>query len=256
MTDPMANLAPLQSPRKSGASPTLSPKAAEFLGKVTVAADFAPHLDHSYVVKHWLNSTTMSVIYGDSNVGKTFFALDLARHVAGGIEWNGCRVAGGPVLYIAAEGGHGFGNRVAAIKDRLGLQLWILPISVDLCKTDADTPALIEMIKRLSENLGSYVLIVVDTLARSMGNGDENASPDMGAFVRNLDRLRAETGAHVMVIHCRTRPANGLGGCTWAAARHRAQRRDPARWTTGRRSTHRRRVGDGAGDGERPAGCG
>ena len=92
MTDPMANLAPLQSPRKSSASPTLSPKAAEFLGKVTVAADFAPHLDHSYVVKHWLNSTTMSVIYGDSNVGKTFFALDLARHVAGGIEWNGCRV--------------------------------------------------------------------------------------------------------------------------------------------------------------------
>ena len=174
--------------------PALSPKAAEFLGKVTVAADFTPHLDRSYVVKGWLNSGAMSVIFGDSNVGKTFFALDLARHIAGGIEWNGRRVAGGPVLYIAAEGGHGFGNRVAAIEDREGLPLWILPTSVDLCRPDADTKALIGLIKHLSDIHGPYALIVIDTLARSMGSGDENASPDMGAFVRNLDRLRAATG--------------------------------------------------------------
>ncbi len=127
--------------------------------------------------------------------------MDLARHVAGGDRWAGCRVRDGAALYIAAEGGFGIGNRVAAIEGREGLKLWILPTTVDLCKSNTDTKALIEMIKRLAETHGGYTLIVVDTLARSMGQGDENASPDMGSFVRNIDLLRTETGAHVMCIH-------------------------------------------------------
>ena len=44
-------------------------------------------------------------------------------------------------------------------------------------------------------------LIIVDTLARSMGAGDENSAPDMSAFVRNMDKLRCATGAHVLTIH-------------------------------------------------------
>jgi len=42
---------------------------------------------------------------------------------------------------------------------------------------------------------------VVDTLARSMGAGDENSTQDMNAMVRNFDRLRVATGCHVMVVH-------------------------------------------------------
>jgi hypothetical protein len=45
------------------------------------------------------------------------------------------------------------------------------------------------------------VLIVVDTLARSMGDGDENTAKDAAMFVRNCDLIREATGAHVMVIH-------------------------------------------------------
>ena len=137
-------------PGKKASGHTLSRRAAELLGKATVAADFTPHLDHSYVVKHWLSSAAMSIIYGDSNVAKTFFALDLAQHVAAGIEWNGCRVRGGPVLYIAAEGGHGFGNRIAALDDREGLPFWTLPTAVDLCKSDRDAKALIDLIAHLA----------------------------------------------------------------------------------------------------------
>lgn len=43
-------------------------------------------------------------------------------------------------------------------------------------------------------------LIVVDTLARSF-EGEENSASDMGAFVRACDRIRAETGATVLVVH-------------------------------------------------------
>ena len=44
------------------------------------------------------------------------------------------------------------------------------------------------------------VLIVIDTLARNFG-GDENSSADMGAFVRNVDQLRAKWGATTLVVH-------------------------------------------------------
>ena len=44
-------------------------------------------------------------------------------------------------------------------------------------------------------------LIVIDTLARTFGAGDENAARDMNGFVASLDMLREETGAHVAVIH-------------------------------------------------------
>lgn len=44
-------------------------------------------------------------------------------------------------------------------------------------------------------------LVIVDTLARAMGEGDENSGPDMGAMIRTLDLIRGETGAHVLVVH-------------------------------------------------------
>jgi len=46
-----------------------------------------------------------------------------------------------------------------------------------------------------------YALVIVDTLARSFGGGDENAGNDMGAFVANIAALRAHFGGHVMIVH-------------------------------------------------------
>ena len=44
-------------------------------------------------------------------------------------------------------------------------------------------------------------LIVIDTLARAFAGGNENASEDMGALVRNMDQIREATGANVLFIH-------------------------------------------------------
>jgi len=80
-----------------------------------------PVLRSRYLVKGWLDRGAMSVVYGESNVGKTFFALDLAAHVAAGLDWHGHRVPSdekwaGPVLYIASEGGTGIRNRFEAMR--------------------------------------------------------------------------------------------------------------------------------------------
>ena len=78
--------------------------------------DVAPILENRYLVKGWMDRGALTVAYGESNVGKTFFALDIALHVAANWSWHGARVEGGLVLYIASEGGHGFKNRVSAVR--------------------------------------------------------------------------------------------------------------------------------------------
>ena len=44
--------------------------------------DAQPVLSSNYLIKGWLGKEQMCVIYGQSNVGKSFFTLDMAYHVA------------------------------------------------------------------------------------------------------------------------------------------------------------------------------
>lgn len=164
-----------------------------------------PNLNQPYLIKGWLDLGSSSVLYGESNVGKTFLALDIALHVAAGLRWHGIRVAAAcPVVYVASEGGLGVKNRLEVVRrDKPDLargaagRFHLLPVTLDLC-AKADAPAVIEVLRGLPELPG---LIIIDTLARSMGAGDENTGQDMGAFIAAVDRIRAATGAHVMVIH-------------------------------------------------------
>lgn len=178
--------------------PKRSERASELKSRLIALNSAEAILDTAYLIKNWLGSGTMSVIFGPSNVGKTFVALDLAMHVAAGKKWRGYRVNGGPVLYIAAEGGSGVINRVAALRlehpEFADALFTLLPTALDL-HSEADAQAICDMLDE------PPALIVVDTLARSMGEGDENSTKDMGAFVRNCDLLRQKTGAHVLVVH-------------------------------------------------------
>ncbi len=45
------------------------------------------------------------------------------------------------------------------------------------------------------------MLVIVDTLARNFGPGDENSTQDMGAYVRLCDWVRIEFGCTVMILH-------------------------------------------------------
>lgn len=159
--------------------------------------DVAPPL-----IKGLLDQGTLSCLYGDSNVGKTFVAMDMAYHVSAGRSYSGLKTERGLVVYVAAEGGRGAKRRLAALRQKFGPNdrpdFVLLPASVDLRNPEIDLNAF----KAALASLGRpVVLIVIDTLSRAMAGGDENGSVDMGAFVRNVDAVRAATGAHVMIVH-------------------------------------------------------
>lgn len=182
-----------------GRRESLKPRAQFLLNAATFAADLKPCLQRPYLVKGWLDQGALSVLYGPSNSGKSFLALDIAHHVAKGREWGGRRVSKGRVLYIAAEGGGGFANRVAALDDP---EFWVLAIPMTLTGPDSQAGPLAEVLQHLAATGGApFDLIVIDTMARVMGGRDENAAPDIAELLRNLDHIRRVTGAHVMLVH-------------------------------------------------------
>ena len=62
----------------------------DFVFDTLDADDITPVLSADDYVEGVLVAGAMSVVYGPSNVGKTFWAADLAMHVAAGWEWRGC----------------------------------------------------------------------------------------------------------------------------------------------------------------------
>ncbi|MCQ4631652.1 AAA family ATPase [Shinella sp. CPCC 100929] len=151
-----------------------------------------------------LDQGTVAVLYGPSNVGKTFVAYDMSAAIAAGQVWNGHATTMGAVLYLATEGGKTSYKRLLALAKRRHLPpetpIHIVPCTVDLFDPKADCQEVMGACREI-EGSGPVRLVVVDTLARAMAGGDENSGKDMGQLVRNIDRIRAATGATVLIVH-------------------------------------------------------
>lgn len=177
----------------------LRPRAKYLLDSITYAANLQPSIDRDYLVKGWLDRGCTSILYGQSNTGKTFLAVDLAHAISKGLTWGGRRVRKGRVLYIAAEGGGGFANRVSALDDP---EFFVLTSPLVLTGRDSQGKFLIEVMKHLATVGGDpFVFVVIDTMARVMGGADENAAPDIADLMRNVTALQRATGAHVLIVH-------------------------------------------------------
>lgn len=154
-----------------------------------------------WLVDGMLPSRGLGVLYGAPGCGKGFVALDLAFSLATGTRWMGREVTRGPVVYLAAEGSAGLGARIRAWKieadwfGRAGVHFVSETISL------LDAGAISKLIARLLTLPEAPVLLVVDTVARTMIGGDENSTRDMSLYVAGADRIREETGAAVLLVH-------------------------------------------------------
>jgi RecA-family ATPase len=81
----------------------------------------------------------MTVVYGDSGVGKTFIVVDLSAHIASGRSWRGKPTRKGMVIYIAAELPVSVKRRLWAWKQHHGvheLPVLIVTSTIDLLGGD------------------------------------------------------------------------------------------------------------------------
>ncbi len=148
---------------------------------------------------------------------KSFAAIGMAAAVQTGTAWAGHEAERAPVLYLAAEGQSGIRRRLRAWEIVHGASLaamLLLPEPVRFLDT-ADVGALYAEIAALP---AMPALIVVDTLARNFGGGNENGADDMGRFIAACDRLRGLTNACILVIHHENKLGGYRGSTAFAGA--------------------------------------
>jgi hypothetical protein len=160
-----------------------------------------------WLVENYLEHNALSMLFGPSGAGKSFVVVDIACSVATGRSWHGMPVKQGPVFYIAGEGHNGLARRFAAWQKASGQTLKGAPlfksrkaIQVLDRESAAEVTAEVEML--IASGLPVPSLIVIDTLARNFGDGDENSTKDGNKFVQHLDEfMRNRWGCHVLVVH-------------------------------------------------------
>lgn len=171
---------------------------------------FADELPDAYeppdeLVEGVLTAGAGSILYGDSNSGKTFLTIDMACAVARGVSWMGRRTQRGLVVYVAAESPASVRGRLQAYQAHHQCKVpgfAIVQAPVNLYQSDAETEMLIQAVKAVERHTGQRAALVIgDTLARLSAGANENSGEDMGLVVSRFDRIRAETGAHFLLIH-------------------------------------------------------
>ena len=177
---------------KASAAKPATPEVVESASNEFISlADFiATPPASTYLIKRVLPARGLGQVFGSSNVGKSFLLIDMACHIAAGMDWRGYKTKPCTVLYIAAEGLAGLAGRMKAWTQRHGVlpdRLFIRPFPVGLTSEGA-AAALAGRIANLPE---LPRLIILDTLAANFGPGNENDAQDMALA---LDGLRALGG--------------------------------------------------------------
>jgi phage/plasmid primase-like uncharacterized protein/KaiC/GvpD/RAD55 family RecA-like ATPase len=162
------------------------------------------------------------VVYGDSNSGKTFWALSVATAIASGMDCYGRKTDPGLVVYLASESPSSIRSRMQAIKKYHGCSLEnlaMVPVPMNFYNGDQDAQDVIELVRAIEQLKGQRVrLIIGDTLARMSAGANENSGEDMGPVMARFDQVAQSTGAALMIIHHNGKDA-AKGARGWSGIR-------------------------------------
>lgn len=171
-----------------------------------------------WLVKNLILAKTFGIVFGPPGCGKSFLVSDmmltasLAALQASKQDWFGYKVRAFGVIYVVAEGRDDFEIRLHAwrqdhgIADDVILPFVFLPTSIDMRSNDADTQKLADEVMQLSalmeERCGVKAgVVVIDTVARALAGGNENASEVMSGFVGNCGKIQEKVGVAVLGVH-------------------------------------------------------
>lgn len=159
-----------------------------------------------WLIGKYIEEGSLGMTFGEPEAMKTFNALDQGLSVATGHEWHKHAVQQGPVFYLAGEGHAGLSRRIQAYAIHYKVDLKGVPFFV------SDQPAqfldaqsaldVTQAVDALRKEHGKPVLVIIDTLNRNFGPGDENATHDMTKFIATIDKtIRVRYGCAVLLVH-------------------------------------------------------
>ena len=170
--------------------------------KTTLVFDGEERLEPiEWLVEELLPAEGLGMLFGESDVGKTFLAVDWGVHIAAERPWTGRAAKGGTVLFVESEGGRAFALRKHAAKGAAGLGdaaaqgdplqgrlpfvtvYQPLAFGPDTEIAEAVSYAVSVRAQVEARDLPPVRFVVVDTLAQNM-SGDADSNAEMQAFLR------------------------------------------------------------------------
>ena len=154
-----------------------------------------------WIVKGWMPDAGVSMVYGESGAGKTFITIDIACHIAAGLQWCGHKTKQGLVVYMAGEGNYGLRQRVAAWCKAHGVDR-LDDLLISNKAIDVDSPAaaaqIINAVRELTQE--DAVTIFIDTVNNHM-SGDENSAKDTRNMLNACNIVARALNASVCLNH-------------------------------------------------------
>lgn len=189
--------------------PDVEPFTDAHTAHIEFADDVQLDTSANYVIKGLISAGSSTILFGPSTAGKTFFALDLALHVALGRSFWGRRTKKCSVLYVALEGQGSFGKRVVAACSTFGSNPGRLfgrlkpAIVLGRDPRGAEGVAQIvtaceEVSKQAEHPVG---LVVIDTLTCALAGDNENEAAAISAVMAQVGQISSQTGAAVILVH-------------------------------------------------------
>ena len=156
-----------------------------------------------YLIEEILVENTIAALVAPSYSGKSYVAVDMACSVATGQTFHSKPVTQGSVFCVIGESRTGWRRRINSWCKDKGIMpaKQAMPLHLSRYGLNFRDPATIEAIKAELREFDDIKLIIIDTLARSFGGGNENAAQDMGQFIDACDQLKYEFGVTVLIVH-------------------------------------------------------
>lgn len=160
-----------------------------------------------WLIKGYLEKGSMAMLFSPPESWKTFIALQMIYCISSGLSWFGNLIKHpGQVLYICGEGHDGLARRLRALELHYGIPIKNIPLFISnrpAAFLDKDGgQEVVRAIEELIKEYGTPSLIVIDTLSRNFGAGDESLTKDMSAFIQVIDKcLRFPYRAAVLIVH-------------------------------------------------------
>lgn len=165
-----------------------------------------------WTIKNLLISGGLSVVYGPPKSGKSFVAIDAAYRVSHGIDFFGRKTDGGLVVYLCGEGQIGFRQRMTAWRQANNAEptdnFVVMTAAINLLDDKDEIAALKADLSALSIAMNQPIkMIVIDTLAKYFGGGEEDKASEMNRFIASLSGIQValenQSGEnpHIMLVH-------------------------------------------------------
>jgi hypothetical protein len=155
----------------------------------------------SWLIDDVLPNSGLASVYGPSGVGKSFICLDMACHLAMGKRWFGHETRACNVVYISLEGQRAFYRRIKAWMKKHEVELGH-NIRFYFDQFELNDPTQLQVLaSEINKVFDGNVLIILDTLNKTMPGLDENSSVDMGKIISAASTLQRVTDSMVLLVH-------------------------------------------------------